>query len=182
MDVKEAIESRRAWRSLVPVSIDMETIGELARCASLSASCYNNQPWRYEFAAGGEMLDRMRDALSKGNSWAKKASMIIAVHSRVEDDCVTAGREYHLFDTGMATALLILRAVELGLVAHPIAGFDEGKVREAFGLGSEETVITLVIVGKHADSVDPDLKPWQKEAEEKRPERLSLEQFARIYR
>jgi nitroreductase len=181
VDVKEAIESRRAWRSLVPASIERDTIEELARCASLSASCYNKQPWRYDFVAGGEKLDEMRDALAKGNEWAKKASMIIAVHSKVEDDCLVAGREYYLFDTGMATAQLILRAVELGLVAHPIAGFDEEKVREALGLGGEETVITLVIVGKQADGVDPDLTPWQKESEEQRPPRMPLEGFARIF-
>jgi nitroreductase len=181
MDVKEAIESRRAWRSLAPTSIGRETIEELARCASLSASCYNKQPWRYEFAAGGEKLDEMRGALAKGNEWAKKASMIIAVHSRIEDDCLVAGREYYLFDTGMATALLILRAVELGLVAHPIAGFDEEKVKAAFGLDGDETVITLVIVGLRADRIDPDLTPWQKESEEERPERLPFEKIARIY-
>jgi nitroreductase len=181
MDVREAIETRRARRSLAPVAIEKDTIEELARCASLSASCFNNQPWRYEFAAGGEKLEKMFDALSKGNAWAKKASMIIAVHAKAGDDCVVAGREYYLFDTGMATAHIILRAVELGLVAHPIAGFDEEKVKAAFGLGSEETVITLVIVGKLADGIDPDLSPGQKEAEEMRPERLPLEKFARIY-
>jgi nitroreductase len=181
MDVKEAIESRRALRSLVPVSIERDTIEELARCASLSASCYNKQPWRYDFVAGKEKLDEMRDALAKGNEWAKKASMIIAVHSKVEDDCLVAGREYYLFDTGMATAQLILRAVELGLVAHPIAGFDEEKVKEVLGLGGEETVITLVIVGKQADGVDPDLTPWQKESEEQRPPRMPLEGFTRIF-
>lgn len=181
MDVKEAIDSRRAWRSLVPVAIERETIEELARCASLSASCYNKQPWRYDFAAGGEKLGEMRAALAKGNEWAKKASMIIAVHSKVEDDCLVAGREYYLFDTGMATALLILRAVELGLVAHPIAGFDEEKVKEALGLGGEETVITLLIVGKRADGIDPDLTPWQKESEEERPPRIPLEEFTRIF-
>lgn len=181
MDVKEAIESRRAWRSLVPVSIDRETIDELARCASLSASCYNKQPWRYEFVAGGEKLGGMYGALAKGNEWAHKASMIIAVHSRPEDDCLVAGREYYLFDTGMATAQLILRAVELGLVAHPIAGFDEEKVKETLGLGGDETVITLIIVGKRADGIDPDLTPWQKESEEQRPGRLPLEDIARIF-
>lgn len=181
MDVKEAIESRRAWRSLEPVSIDRETIEELARCAALSASCYNKQPWRYEFVAGGAKLDEMRDALAKGNEWAKKASMIIAVHSKVEDDCVVAGKEYYLFDTGMATALLILRAVEFGLVAHPIAGFDEEKIKAALGLSGDETVITLIIVGKHAAELDPDLTEWQKESEAQRPERLPLEKFARIF-
>ncbi len=181
MDVKKAIETRRARRSLVPVSIDRETIEDLAMSASLSASCYNKQPWRYEFAAGGEKLENMFDALAKGNEWAKKASMVIAVHSKVEDDCLVAGREYYLFDTGMATAHLILRAVELGLVAHPIAGFDEEMVKAAFGLGGEVKVITLIIVGKLADKIDPELTPWQKEAEEQRPERLPLEKFARIY-
>ena len=181
MDVKEAIESRRAWRSLVPVSIERDTIEELARCASLSASCYNKQPWRYDFVAGGNKLDEMRGALAKGNEWAHKASMIIAVHSKVEDDCLVAGREYYLFDTGMATALLILRAVELGLVAHPIAGFDEERVKETLGLGGEETVITLLIVGKQADGIDPGLTPWQKESEEQRPPRMPLEEFVRIF-
>ena len=181
MDVKEAIESRRAWRSLVPVSLERETIEELARCASLAASCYNKQPWKYDFAAGGEKLDEMRGALAKGNEWAQKASMIIAVHSKVEDDCLVAGREYFLFDTGMATAHLILRAVELGLVAHPIAGYDEERVKEILGLGEEETVITLVIVGKHADGIDSDLSSWQKEAEQERPERKALEEFVRIF-
>jgi len=88
---------------------------------------------------------------------------------------------YYLFDTGMATAQLILRAVELGLVAHPIAGFDDEKVKEVLGLGGEETVITLIIVGKQADGIDPDLTPWQKESEEERPPRMSREEFARIF-
>ena len=48
MDVKEAIESRRAWRSLESVSIDRETIEELARCASLSASFARNRLLRHE--------------------------------------------------------------------------------------------------------------------------------------
>ena len=181
MDVKEAIGSRRAWRSLVPVLIDRETVEDLAGCASLSASCYNKQPWRYDFVAGGEKLEAMRGSLAKGNEWALKCSMIVAVHSKEEDDCIVAGRLYYLFDTGMATAFLILRAVELGLVAHPIAGFDEERVKEILGLGGEETVITLVIVGKKADGIDPELTPWQKESEERRPERLSFGEFARIF-
>lgn len=33
--------------------------------------------------------------------------------------------EYYLFDAGMSVAFLILRATELGIVAHPIAGCRE---------------------------------------------------------
>jgi nitroreductase len=66
-------------------------------------------------------------------------------------------------------------------VAHPIAGFDEEKVKAALGLGGDETVITLIIVGKHAAELDPDLTEWQKESEAQRPERLTLEKFAGLF-
>lgn len=180
MELREAIEARRAYRSLVPADISRETIEDIASAASLSASCYNKQPWRYDFVTG-KKLEEVKEALAEGNGWARNASMIVAVHAKVEDDCVVAGKEYYLFDTGMATAHLILRATDLGLVAHPIAGFDGEMVRESLGLGGEEVVITIVIVGKRADGIDPELSPWQKEAEQERPERLPFDKFARIW-
>ena len=61
----------------------------------------------------------------------------------------------------MATAFIILRATELGLVAHPIAGFDEDKVKEILGIPDDRRVITLVIVGKHMDTVSPVLSEKQ---------------------
>ena len=180
MELMDTIDKRRAYRSLVPVEITRERIEDLAHAASLSASCYNKQPWRYDFVTG-KKLEEVKSALAGGNGWAKKASMIIAVHSTVEDDCVVAGKEYYLFDTGMATAHLILRATDLGLVAHPIAGFDGEMVKESLGLGGEEVLITLINVGRRAEGIDPDLSPWQKEAEEERPERLPFGKFARIF-
>jgi len=178
VNVKEAIETRRAYRSLVPVEITDETVLELAAAARLSASCFNHQPWRYVFVRDPDVLTRMHGALSKGNAWATAASMIIAVASRPDLDCRIKGRDYYLFDTGMATALLILRATELGLVAHPIAGYSPSKVREVLGVPDDMTVIALVIVGKHADEIGPLLSEEQARAESARPERLAIEEFA----
>jgi len=105
--------------------------------------------------------------------------MIIAVFSRKENDCFIKPREYYLFDTGMATAFIILRAAELGLVAHPIAGYDEVRVKKVLNIIPEDMiVITLVIVGKHSETISPVLSDKQKESETKRPERLPLEKFA----
>ena len=69
MDVREAIESRRAWRSLAPVEIDRDTIEDLARCASLAASCFNKQPWRFDFVTGGAKLDLIRGTRCTGAEW-----------------------------------------------------------------------------------------------------------------
>ena len=177
MDVKEAIEKRRAYRSLAPVEITDELIDDLAESARLFCSCFNNQPWRYVFVYDRDILERMHDALSSGNEWARAASMIIAVFSKPELDCLIKDRKYYLFDTGMATASLILRATELGLVAHPIAGFSPKKTREVLGIPEDMEVITLVIVGKHADSISPVLSEKQIAAEKERPERHPLPDF-----
>ena len=180
MGVKQAIIKRRAYRSLEPVEITEELIYDLAECAQLSASCFNNQPWRYVFVNNPKVLKVLHEVLSPGNEWANDASMIIAVFSKKEGDCVIHDREYYLFDTGMATASLILRATELGLVAHPIAGYSPKKTREILGIPDDYNVITLVIVGKRSQKINPILSDKQTEAENKRPERIPLDKFVYI--
>ena len=180
MDVKKAINQRRAYRSLEPTEITEELIFDLAGCAQLSASCFNKQPWRYVFVYDKKTLSKMHDALSQGNEWGRDASMIIAVFSKKEDDCLIHDREYYLFDTGMTTAFLILRATELGLVAHPIAGYSPKKTREILGIPDEYNVIALVIIGKHSKKIKPVLSEKQAQDEKKRPERISLQDFVYI--
>lgn len=182
MDVKQAIGERRAYRSLDPVQITEELIDDLARSARLSASCSNKQPWRYVFVHDPEVLSELHETLPRGNAWAKAASMIVAVFSKRDLDCLIKGREYFLFDTGMATAFLILRATELGLVAHPIAGYKEQEAKEVLGIPDDMTLITLVMVGRHSESTSPVLSEKQVEAEKRRPERLPLGEFVHFNR
>lgn len=177
MEVKKAINSRRAYRSLAPVRITRKLIKDLAACARLSPSCFNNQPWRFVFVYEQGMLKKMREALSGGNKWAYAASMIIAVFSRKEDDCVIHSREYHQFDCGLAVGFLILRATELGLVAHPIAGYSPKKTRQILGIPEEYQVITLTIIGKKADRVGPLLSEEQAKTEMSRPRRRPFREF-----
>lgn len=178
MDVVEAIEKRRAYRSLEPVEITDGMAKELARCANLAPSCNNLQPERFVFVYGREMLERMRPAFNRGNEWCHAASMMIAVFSEKTQDCVIKEREYHLFDTGMAVGLLMLRATEMGLVAHPIAGYKHDLVKEILGIPPEYTVITVILVGKKSQAMSPVLSPKQAENELKRPERFPLERYA----
>jgi nitroreductase len=150
MDVDEAIRSRRAYRALDPVDITDETLASLMEAASLAPSCMNNQPWRMVFARSPEALSAVKASLTRGNFWAGKASLIVAVSARAEDDCRNPdGREHYLFDAGMSTAFVILRATEMGLVAHPISGYDQTAARKALGIPEEYTLIALVIVGRH---------------------------------
>ncbi len=180
MNVKEAIKKRRAYRSLDPAPIDKNLIEDIAESASLCCSCFNKQPWNFVFIYDNDKLMKMRNALSQGNEWAYNASMIIAVFSKKELDCVVKDREYFLFDTGMAVGMMILRATELGLVAHPIAGFDEDRAKETLDIPKEMKLITLIIVGKHSEEIKSELNEHQAESEKQRPPRKSFGEFAWI--
>ncbi|MEI7480836.1 MAG: nitroreductase family protein [Elusimicrobiota bacterium] len=174
MDVKEAIEKRRSYRAFGPVEITDGIILELATAAQLTASCFNNQPWKFVFVRSKESLAKVHQCLSKNNDWVKNASLIIAAFARKENDCVIKEREYFLFDMGMAVSTMQLRATELGLVAHPIAGFDNEKVRLALGIPDGNLVIALINVGKKSEDLSS-LTPQQAGMEADRPPRLPLE-------
>ena len=154
MHVKDAIETRRSYRAIEAYPVTDEIITELATAAQLMPSCFNKQPWRYGFISDPEQLTRVKDeALSEGNKmWVAPSSLLIVVYSAKNLDCVIGDREYYLFDTGLATGAMMLRATELGLVVHPIAGYDPVKVREITGIPEKYNVIALLIIGKKIDT------------------------------
>ncbi len=180
MDVKEAISKRRAYRALTPIEITDKMINELARSAQLAPSCFNNQPWRFVFVKSPDMLSKLFQVMSPNNQWVKAASLLIIVFSEKTLDCLLPGREYYLFDTGMATALLILRATEMDLVAHPIAGFDELKIKEILKIPDEMTAITVLVVGKHSNIPTEFMTEKQVIVEKQRPRRQTLSEFITI--
>ena len=177
MNVKEAIKERRAYRSLEFIEVKDDLVKDLAELAQITPSCANKQPWRFIFVREKAQLDRLFTTLSKGNKWVEKASMIIAVFSKPENDCIIGERQYYLFDTGVATSFIILRATELGLIAHPIAGFNEGKAKKILEIPDEMRLITLVIIGKHSKKINPVLSDSMKLGEKQRPPRKKLENF-----
>jgi nitroreductase len=103
--------------------------------------------------------------------------MIIVVLGKKEDDCVIYDRIYYRFDIGMATEAMILRATELGFVAHPIAGYSPKKTRAILGVPDDVDVIALVIVGKHSDKINPIMSKKQIKNERKRPQRKPISDF-----
>jgi nitroreductase len=183
MQLREAILGRRAYRSLDPVEITPGMIGQVMEDVRLSPSCFNNQPWRFTFVFEPAPLAAIKASLTRGNAWAQAASMIVAVASRRDLDCISPAkdyqeREYFLFDTGMATALLLLRLTEMGLVAHPIAGYSEKAAKDAIGMPHDMKLITLIIVGKKSPGVAEALSESQKASEAARPARKPVEDLA----
>ncbi len=166
MKVSAAIEKRRSFRALEKIEVTDDLIKELVNASSLAPSCFNNQPWRYVFVRSPKILDRMKATLKKGNEWAYNGSCIAAVVSKKELDCIIGSTEYYLFDSGIGVGQMILKATEMGIVAHIIAGFDPRKVKKAISLPDDWNVVALIIFGKKA-------KKKHEISDEDRPERLA---------
>ncbi|MFX0042627.1 MAG: nitroreductase family protein [Candidatus Hodarchaeota archaeon] len=182
MNVKDAIKERRAYRSLEFVEISDELINDLASKAQIAPSCMNNQPWNFIFVREKEQLKRLFTTLTPGNKWVEEASMIIAIFSKPKNDCLIGDRLYYLFDIGLAASFIILRATELGLVAHPIAGFNEEKAKKILEIPGEMILITLIIIGKHSKTINSILSEPMKLGEKQRPPRKQLKEFTFLER
>jgi len=183
MELCEAIDARRAYRSFDPAPVPETLVRSVMERVRLAPSCFNNQPWRFVFVSGAGPLAAMRAALSRGNAWAQAAPMIVAVLSRRDLDCVIESpdrpaREYFLFDTGMATAYLQLLLTESGLVAHPIAGYSERAAAEAVGAPEGMSVVALVVVGRRSAEPSPLLSEKQRAGELARPPRKPADELA----
>jgi nitroreductase len=182
MEFNDVVRQRRSLRSFAPVEISDSLVRDLAWVAALAPSCSNKQPWRFVFVRSPEMLQKLLATLAPGNAqWSAQASLMTVVWSQADLDCRTPdGRDYYQFDTGMASAFLMLAATERNLTTHPIAGFDPEAVRQALNLADGAKVITVIIMGGRASEISPILVDWQIKAEKERSPRLDFDAFATI--
>lgn len=153
LELLPEINERRAKRALSEKEIPMDVVHRIMKAATFAPSCSNNQPWRFLVATEEQSLYRIREALTGGNYWAKKAPVMVAVATKLDHDAqLNDRRDYALFDCGLASENLLLQATKEGLFAHPMAGFDPLKVKKAFKIQDEFIVITLVALGYPGES------------------------------
>ncbi|MGB5984587.1 MAG: nitroreductase family protein [Desulfobacterales bacterium] len=146
------IASRRAKRALSPEKISPEIVDHLMTAATYAPSCNNKQPWRLMGLSDPAVLEKIHPALAPGNYWAKKAPLIVVVATQPAFDAqLNDGRDYALYDCGLAAMTLMLQAEKEGLIAHPMAGFDPLAVKAAFDIPEEYIVINLIAVGFPGD-------------------------------
>ncbi len=141
------IAARQSRRAFAATSLPDDVLTTLLEAARWAPSCANRQAWRFVVVRTPEGLARLQPTLSAGNDWAKAAPVLIAVVSR-EDFSMTIGeRAYYLFDCGLAVENLLLQGTHLGLVCHPMAGFDEVEARDALALPEGLQVLALIALG-----------------------------------
>ncbi|MFN3691616.1 MAG: redoxin domain-containing protein [Fervidobacterium sp.] len=177
--LSDNIQTRRALRGISQRPVSDEDLIKIIQAAHLAPSCSNKQPWRFIIIKTKENLEKIQSTLSSGNYWMHYAPVIIVVYTKDEFGCqLSDNRNYSLFDTGTAVGLLLVQATQMGLIAHPVAGYDPEKVKEIFGLDKDATVITLIAIGYWGNLEI--LNEKHKTTEESPRQRLNLEDIAKF--
>lgn len=159
-----ALRDRRATRAFNPRPVPEDVQTTLWEAFAVAPSHGNSQPGRIVVA--DEKRQALVEALSEGNrSWASAAPLLAAVavvpaHDGVQKNSDGSERELWALHTGIALGNLMAQATALGLVAHPMAGFDEPGVREVFGIPDAVRVMAVVAMGYPglASSLPEDLR------------------------
>ncbi len=168
MEITKAIENRMSYRSFGKDPVERKKIEEIVQAGSLAPSCFNNQPWRYVVVDRKEDLEKLYPAIAEGNYWMKLAPVIVAIVSHKDFDCVIKSRTYHQFDTGMATGFMLLKAQELGIHTHLVAGYSPSKTRKILGIPEDMEVISLMVMGYLTEEISEKLSDNHKKGDEEK--------------
>jgi nitroreductase len=143
METMVAIRNRCSLKvHLSPHAVEPERIRKVLDAACMAPSARNSQPWRFVVVQGKLAVEALvNTAFFEFNRVVRQAPAIIIVCARVADDDVHEGREYYLFDVGLAVENMLLAATDIGLVTHLMTAFDEAAIRQILEIPEDYRVV-----------------------------------------
>lgn len=170
-----ALANRRARRALDPRPVPKDIQDRLWRAAAIAPSRGNVQSTRILVAHAPDVHEAVIAALSEGNrQWASAAPSLAAVaalpaHERASN--YGEDRALWAFHAGIALGNLMAQATHEGLIAHPMANFDESAVREAFAAPPALRILAVIAIGYPGDpaSLPDDLQARELAPQKRQP-------------
>jgi nitroreductase len=143
METSTSIQKRCSLKNhLSGRLIDSEIIDQILEAALLAPSARNNQPWRFVIVQGKQAVENLVDnAFGENTEMVRNADVVIVVCAKPDDDVIVDGKEYYLFDCGLAIENMLLAATNLGLVTHLILRFNETRVKEILNIPDDVRVV-----------------------------------------
>ena len=180
MEILETIQKRASLKlHLSSRQIEKEKIVKILDAARVAPSARNSQPGRFIVVTDKKIIESLVSrAFNEVNRVAKGAAAIIVACANPNDDIIVGGKEYYLFDLGLAVENIVLAATGLGLASHIMAGVDEEELKRVLGVPRCCTVsggYSAGIPGRRLvpGSLSRTIRPARKE----KPEGSSLQQY-----
>jgi nitroreductase len=147
--IEPLLLKRWSPRAMSGKGVAEEHLARLFEAARWAPSTYNEQEWRFLYAHReatdwNTFLHLLVDA---NQVWCANAGVLVVVLSHQVFARNGKPNPVHSLDTGMAVENLLLQAAAMGLVAHPMAGFDRDRTRQELGIPDDYTVECMIAVG-----------------------------------
>lgn len=162
MEFQTLIEKRRTVRKYSPdTNVTREQIQQLVKAAQEAPSWKNTETGRYYCVLSEDMKLQLRQqclGYANNDTKTEHAALIVTtfVHNRAgfQTDGTPdneIGNGWGCYDLGLQNENLILKATELGLSTLIMGLRDADKIREMLSIPEEETIVSVIAVGKAAE-------------------------------
>jgi nitroreductase len=154
--------------------VEAEKLGSLFEAARWSASCFNEQPWRFIVATKDNptAYQKLLDCLVEANqAWAKNAYILMISVGKQRFTRNDNPNPYGMYDVGQALATLTVQAETMGLKVHQMGGFDKEKARILYGIPEGFDPAAAVAIGYPGDvfSLDESLREREQTPRTRKP-------------
>lgn len=152
LELESLLKTRHSGRAYDTTrSPSLKDLDPLIFSAHLSPSCYNEQPWHYILAHHTETPEAYQKILHSlvefNQNWAKSAPILIAIVAKNFYRKNGKPNRHGPYDAGASAFALMLRAANLGYMAHQMGGFDEKKLAVSFGIPDTYTPMAVMALG-----------------------------------
>lgn len=159
----DTIKNRWSARSFSEQAIAKNDLLTIIEAGTWAFSAMNEQPWQVIAAhKGTETYNKILKTLMPGNTpWAQHAAVLILSIARttLSKDSITAnGTAEH--DLGAFNATMAFQASAMGIISHPMGGFDKAKAKEVFNLTDTQKPMTVMALG-YLDSAEKLPEPYK---------------------
>ncbi len=152
--ILDVIKRRWSPRAFSDRPVEDQKLRTILEAFRWSESSYNEQPWALVVAkkvdekAFGKALGCLAEA---NQAWAKNAPVLIL--TAVCEDFSRNGKPNRVaeHDLGLAMSKLALQATAMGLFVHQMAGIDQDKARETYGIPDGWHAMTACAMGYAGD-------------------------------
>lgn len=126
--------------------------GLLIEAARSAPSSWNHQPARYILIKDEKNIRALAQCLHRTNQWVLPAAGLIVQAANPENDDRKDGKDYYLYDCGLAMMSLVYQAQLMGLTCRQMIGWDERQVKQQLAIPEPYRVVVITAVGFPAES------------------------------
>jgi nitroreductase len=149
MEFYDVIHRRRSIRKYKAQPVPAEKLQRVLEAGRKAPSWANKQCWRFILIDDEHLRSKLNEIMggNPGDTVYTDAPYTLVICADPFASGKKDGKEYYMFDVGIALENIMLAAAEEGLGTCCIGWFDERSVRNLLGIPEEYRVVALTPIG-----------------------------------